>query len=184
MITVKVLTHDDMPSYRSLRIAALTDHADAFGDTAEEFSRHSIEHLQKRLAISAAAGGMSLGAFSKEQALVGTVNLSISDSDKSRHRAILWGMYVAPGHRHQKIGHALITALLERAVANRAIFQIHLGVVTTNVGALSLYRKHGFVIYGTDPRALRVGSAFHDEYLMIKMMASAPPVQPLPQEAG
>ncbi len=44
--------------------------------------------------------------------------------------------------------------------------QLHLTCVTSNLGAVALYQKHGFKIYGTEPNALKIGDTFFDEYLM------------------
>jgi len=51
--------------------------------------------------------------------------------------------------------------------AQSRVLQLHLTVVTTNLGAIKLYQKHGFKIYGTEPRALKIGDVFFDEHLMV-----------------
>ncbi|WP_156342906.1 GNAT family N-acetyltransferase [Devosia sp. A16] len=36
-----------------------------------------------------------------------------------------------------------------------------------NDRARRLYERHGFVIYGEDPRGLKVDGVFYDDYLMV-----------------
>ncbi len=168
---LRPLTSGDMESYQRLRSTALAEHPDAFGESSASFATVTVERLQASLAERIAGGGFSLGAFQDTGTLIGVVNLSVTDSEKARHRALLWGMYASPACRQQGVGHSLVSSLLERASENPTILQIHLAVVTSNIAAISLYVKHGFIIYGTDPRALLVGDTFHDEYLMLRRLA-------------
>jgi RimJ/RimL family protein N-acetyltransferase len=41
------------------------------------------------------------------------------------------------------------------------------------VAAIRTYRKFGFETYGTEPRALKVGSEYVDEHLMILRVEQA-----------
>jgi hypothetical protein len=41
-------------------------------------------------------------------------------------------------------------------------------VVLTAKAAIRTYKRNGFAIYGTDPRAIRIGDVTYDKYLMIK----------------
>ena len=51
-------------------------------------------------------------------------------------------------------------------VMRRRVERLSLGVAAGNAAALRLYRATGFVIYGTEPAAIRAGGADHDEHLM------------------
>jgi len=51
--------------------------------------------------------------------------------------------------------------------AKSKVLQLHLTCVTSNQGAIQFYQKHGFKIYGTEPRALKIGNIFFDEHLMV-----------------
>ena len=53
------------------------------------------------------------------------------------------------------------------AYAKKRVRQLHLTVVTTNEGALKLYEKNGFRVYGTEPRSLKVNEHYYDEHLMV-----------------
>jgi hypothetical protein len=64
MLALRALQPGDMPAYRSLRLIALTDHPDVFGESAASFAQTTVTDLQKSLETRMAAGGFSLGAFS------------------------------------------------------------------------------------------------------------------------
>ena len=58
-----------------------------------------------------------------------------------------------------------------RWAQEHGVLQIELDVVVQNERAITLYRKYGFEICGTLPRALRYpDGTFADEYRMIKML--------------
>ncbi|MBY0377838.1 MAG: GNAT family N-acetyltransferase, partial [Gammaproteobacteria bacterium] len=61
---------------------------------------------------------------------------------------------------------ALIQEIKNHA-GNLGLTQLHLTPISSNLAALQLYQKLGFEIYGTEPRALRMGDIFFDEHLMV-----------------
>ena len=69
--------------------------------------------------------------------------------------------------RGKGIGRALVAALLEKARQDPSLEQILLAVATGQTAARQLYRSFGFETYGTEPNALKVGSAYVDEDYMI-----------------
>ena len=87
------------------------------------------------------------------------------NSAKTKHRGVIWGMYTRPEYRGQGIASALIQTIISHAKSHVA--QLHLTCVTTNLGAVAFYQKHGFKIYGTEPRALKIRDTFFDEHLMM-----------------
>ncbi len=74
-------------------------------------------------------------------------------------------MYVSPEYRGQGIADSLLKVVINQAKSE--VIQLHLSVLTTNFIALKLYQKHGFRIYGTEPRALKEGNQFYDEHLLV-----------------
>ena len=167
---------DSIDAYRELRLRGLHEHPESFGETPTNFLAKSDELILQRLEAQRKLGGFMLIAKSKTGELIGTVSLTINDDEKMRHRGYLWGMYVVPEARNQGIAQALIHELLMRSQQVHALEQIHLAVATTNRSACRLYEKTGFVIYGTDPRAIKIGDQTFDEYLMVKHMPRATPV--------
>ena len=74
-------------------------------------------------------------------------------------------MYTRPEYRGQGIASALIQTIISHPKSR--VTQLHLTCVTTNLDAVAFYQKHGFKIYGTEPRALKIRDAFFDEHLMM-----------------
>jgi len=98
--------------------------------------------------------------------LAGIVGLGREARAKVRHKATVFGMYVADEHAGRGLG----TALLQQAIAAaraESLEQLLLTVTATNAGARALYEKAGFRPFGTEPRATRIGSAYHDKTHMI-----------------
>jgi ribosomal protein S18 acetylase RimI-like enzyme len=56
---------------------------------------------------------------------------------------------------------------LDLAGQDSSLEQILLAVATSQEAAMRLYRSFGFETYGTEPRALKVGSTYIDEDHMI-----------------
>ena len=69
--------------------------------------------------------------------------------------------------RRQGVGQLLFDRVFQTAKSWRGLRQINLGVVTTNIPALGLYRDAGFVTYGCEKDALQVGGKYYDEELMM-----------------
>jgi hypothetical protein len=56
---------------------------------------------------------------------------------------------------------------VSKAKEDVTLEQILLAVGTFQEAAMRMYRKAGFEVYGTEPRALKVGSRYVDEHHMI-----------------
>lgn len=61
----------------------------------------------------------------------------------------------------------LVKALLEAVRQLDGVSKVDLMVVTENESAIRLYESIGFVRYGREPRALKAGDRYWDEYLMV-----------------
>ncbi len=149
---------EDWLAFQDLRLGALQEHPEAFGSSYEEESIMSVESFKegyKKCEI--------FGAF-MEQDLVGCAGFFVQSPLKMRHRGVLFSMYVAPTHRNKGIANLLVKAVIDHA--KKRVLQLHATVVTSNQLALSLYEKNGFIIYGTEPRSLKIDNHFYDEYMM------------------
>jgi len=159
---------EHVSAYRDLRLRGLREHPEAFGETAQAFEARSLGEISERIAAQEKSGGLILAALSESGTMLGCVGLAVQEAGKSRHRGALWGMYVIPEARGQRVGKALVEELIARAQKLEFMEQIHLAVVTSNKSAVRLYESIGFETYGTDPKVLKVEGKYFDEYLMVR----------------
>jgi RimJ/RimL family protein N-acetyltransferase len=91
---------------------------------------------------------------------------------KQRHKGMLWGMYV----RAQARGTGLAAALVQQVAAHARplVEQVCLTVVASNAAARRLYGAAGFEEYGLEQRALKVGTEYYDEVLMVLPLNARP----------
>ena len=162
---VRKLTEDDLDALWTLRLRALKDNPEAFGSTYEETLARGKTSMQQRLRAGEDET-FYLGAF-EESRLIGKVAFFREEGTKSRHKGYVISMFVAPESRGLGAGKALLQELIARARQIEGLEQLHLAVVTTNQAAYQLYRSLGFEVYGTEPRALKAGEEYWDEYLMV-----------------
>lgn len=164
-LVTRQLAAADAAAFRSIRLEGLQANPEAFGSTYEAESGRTTEDFERSLTRSHV-----VGAFSGDM-LVGVAGFYVLDGPKVSHRGNIWGVYVRASERGNGVGKALISSLLDHA--RTLVRQVHLSVVTSNAGATALYEGLGFVIYGTEPRALKVGDDYHDEYLMVRRLDEA-----------
>jgi L-amino acid N-acyltransferase YncA len=159
---IRNLTEDDLEALWTIRLQALTDNPEAFGSTYEETLARGKESFRQRL--TQGDDTFYLGAF--DEALVGIVGFFREGSIKNRHKGFVVSMYVLPKKRGCGVGKALMQELIVRARQITGLEQLHLAVVTTQRAARLLYSSLGFEVYGTEPRALKMGKQYWDEDLM------------------
>jgi ribosomal protein S18 acetylase RimI-like enzyme len=106
-----------------------------------------------------------LGAF-EDGRLAGIVGLAFESREKARHKVTLFGMYVTPGVRQRGLGHELVQAALAEAQHHAGLRLIQLTVTAGNDAAFNLYRRCGFVQFGLEPMAVRVGEDYFDKIHM------------------
>ena len=163
----------DLPAYKALRDSMLRSHPEAFTSDAAAEGDKVPEVLMPRLGLGHGNGGQFvLGAFEQGR-LVGTVACERDLREKVRHVAQVVGLMVRPACAGRGIGRALLAACIERARQVPGLEQLTLSVAASNLPALRLYRSAGFVRYGLQPRALRVGDRYHDKELMLLEFASS-----------
>ena len=170
-VTIRPLAAADAEAYRALRLRMLTEHPEAFGASAEAFARED-EALYRRRFQERTEGADTFiqGAF-LEARLVGTAGIHRGWGEKEAHKAMLWGMYVAPEARRRGIGRGLVDAALALAAASFAgLEQVQLGVATENEAARRLYATLGFEPYGLERAALKLGERAIDVQLMVRFL--------------
>lgn len=156
---IRILGQEDWSIWKLFRLEALKNSPESFGSSYEEELNWADSDFQDTLNKSTI-----FGAFIN-QSLVACAAFYSLNSLKTKHRGVMWGMYTQAGYRGKGIASALIQTII--TYARSRVAQLHLTCVTNNLVALSLYQKHGFKIYGTEPQALKIDDAFFDEHLLI-----------------
>lgn len=157
-IHVARLEAADAPQYRALMLQAYELAADAFTSTADERAAEPESFWIQRIADPTGLSA-AFGAF-QGQALVGTVALEFSAKPKTRHKALVIGMYVAPAARGSGTGAALLQAAVDCARARPGVLMLGLTVTEGNGAAIRLYHRFGFQAFGVEPMAILTPSGF------------------------
>jgi RimJ/RimL family protein N-acetyltransferase len=158
------------PAYRALMLAAYTLHPSAFTSSAAERERMPLSWWEQRLDDSPWADAVVLGAFDRDT-LAGAAGVRFEASEKLRHKATLFGMYVAARQRGKGLGLSLVQAALQLAREVPQVRLIQLTVTEGNAAAMALYQRCGFVAFGIEPDAVAVGQGFVGKVHMWRRLA-------------
>lgn len=160
-ITIRRFQVTDLPDFKVLRDAMLEAHPNAFTSDAAAERHRTPESYRSRLANEAPAGGVFLLGAWQAGMLVGSIGCERDFRVKVRHIGHLTGMMVREHARGQGVASALLAESI--AIARRAngIVMLTLNVTATNLAAIRLYQRAGFICYGTLQRAIRVAGRFH-----------------------
>ena len=174
---IALLTPNNAAEYRALMLEAYEQAADAFTSTAAERALAPESFWIQRIG-SPAGLALALGAFEGER-LVGTVALEFSSKPKTRHKALVIGMYVSPAARGQGAARALLQAAIEQAQARGGIERLTLTVTEGNEPALHLYRSLGFERFGVEPMAIHTPGGFKAKVHMGRPLGEVAVTSPL-----
>lgn len=163
-LRVGLLQAADAPAYRLLMLEAYTQAADAFTSTAEERAAEPLSFWEKRIADPAGLH-FAFGAFAGGR-LVGTVALECSAKPKTRHKALVIGMYVEPSARGTGAAWRLLEALIMQARRRDGLRLLTLTVTEGNEPAIRLYRRAGFVAYGVEPLSILTPAGYKGKVCM------------------
>ena len=166
-VQIRPTRTDDAPAYRALRLQGLQAHPEAFGTDYATSAARPIEYWRERM--HSGAGGEQGITYVADAAgeLIGMTALVRNDLAKTRHSGSIFGVYTRPDWR----GIGVADALLEACVAyarELGLRLVRLGVVTTNAGAIRLYQRCGFKVYGVEPDAIQHDGVYYDELLMAR----------------
>jgi len=166
---VRVLTQADAGPFRELRRERLDDAPRAFGESVAECEAMTVSDVAVRLGAGLGTSGGNnfvVGAFIGAQ-LIGMAGFARNLREKSRHKGLIWGVYVRPAFRGQGVARALLTTLVERARPQPGLEQILLTVAVDQTAARRLYQSLGFQVFGHERHALKVDGGYVDEDHMV-----------------
>jgi ribosomal protein S18 acetylase RimI-like enzyme len=153
---VAILDSSNVLAYRELMLEAYEHAADAFTTTGAERRAEPESWWVKRIG-SSSGSTTAFGAWDNQK-LVGTVAIEYSVKPKTRHSALVLGMYVMPLYRSLGVGRSLMEAAVAAARARQEISVLTLTLTEGNEPALRLYRSLGFEVWGIEPMAIRTAS--------------------------
>jgi ribosomal protein S18 acetylase RimI-like enzyme len=160
-VVIRRLDESDVEEFIRIRGEALRCEPHSFGSSYEEFQQNTHE-LKGRL--KSEPDTFVLGCFAPH--LAGIVGFMRQKNLKSRHKGLIWGMYVGADYRGRGLGRRLMEEAIVQCRTMAGVEDINLTVVTSNAAARQLYLSLGFTIYGVEERALKLNSIYMDEELM------------------
>lgn len=158
---VRLLDKNDLKNYYDLRLEMLKLVPTAFGMSYEEEKEKGSTFMESIL-TSTSNKNVIYGAFT-ENKLVGSIGIFAEPRLKSKHKAMIWGMYVKDSERGKGLGKQLVNAALDHAKKYLNVKSVYLSVEASNRPAKSLYLSCGFKEWGLEPRAICVDETFYDE---------------------
>ena len=168
---IRTLDSNDVATFKALRLAALRECPSAFSSSYEEECDIPLARAAERMTPD--RDRSIFGAFDGET-LVGTVGVQRERPRKLTHKALIWGVYVAPEFRKRGVGRKLLDHALAHAASLPGLRQVNLGVNTANPAAIALYKSVGFEPFGLERGFLLVDGVLHDELHMALTIAKRP----------
>lgn len=159
---IRPLRADEAALYRDIRLEALRLHPDAFSAAFEQEAAQELSFFAQRLTGSTVFAGF------RGQEVLGIAGFMPEAGMKRAHKGHLWGMYVRSAARGTGLARQLVEAVLE--YAQDRVELVQLSVIAGNLPAQRLYVALGFVAYGLEERALKVGGRYYDEVHMARVL--------------
>lgn len=164
MISVRMLTSADAAMWKEFRLYALRTSPLSFASTYEEEVTKDDEYWKKSCQTADI-----FGAFIASR-IIGVVGFYVCEQERMKHKGRFFGMYVHPDYRGKGIAGTLLRAVIEHAKTR--VIQLQCSVMVVNQSAVALYKKHGFVSWGIEPRALCIDGFYRDDHHMVLKLDS------------
>lgn len=154
---------EDIEAYRELRLEALKNHPETFGQDYDDVASLENKYWENTLKIETKEKALFFAENNSR--LIGMTGVYRNLSKKSHHGATVWGVYVKPEWRGKHISETLVRECLGWA-KEQQITIVKLAAVTINIPAVRCYERCGFKVYGTEPKVIYYDGVYYDEYLM------------------
>ncbi|HEY1682405.1 MAG TPA: GNAT family N-acetyltransferase [Candidatus Tumulicola sp.] len=128
---------DDWVAWRAVRLAALTEAPYAFGSTLADWRDATEERWRQRLRSVPCNMVVAIDG----------VDVGMASGFPEEGNVLLISMWVAPSARGHGVGDRLIESVTEWA-RELGVPAVDLDVVESNLPAIALYRRNGFVDAG------------------------------------
>lgn len=162
LIDVRILQETDWRAFKDIRLEALKNDPEAFGDSYEEALERPNSVFQERVKTS-----VVIAAF-LEGEVVGMLGYYGDRSKKSKHVGNIWGVYVSPKARGKGVSKKLFDKVFD--IMPSEIEQVRLSVGSYNEAARKLYALYGFQECGIEEKVLKIGDEYIDEIPMVKFI--------------
>ena len=140
-IFTRKLEADEIELHRDLRLRALSDSPDSFGETFSEAAERPATYWEGLTrSVTEPGGHVMFVAFEGDNPIGSAYGLRDHERD---HGGRVGGMWVRPESRRIGVGVALLQAILDWARAC-AFNRLALWAPDQNPAALALYRRAGF----------------------------------------
>jgi ribosomal protein S18 acetylase RimI-like enzyme len=156
----------DIERWFKVRIESLYDSPSAFLASPETEISQGADYFKKSIE-NGGDENVIFGCFEGDE-IVGSVGLYRESAAKARHKGTIWGVYVKPDYRGQKIGRRLLQAAIEFAQVTMKLEKIDLSVDSSREPAKKIYASLGFKKWGLEKRAVQIdGKYFDEEYMSL-----------------
>jgi len=162
---IRKLERTDAIEFHRLRLFALQNNSASFGSSFEDEVKKSLEQFE--VFIEPKIERVFWGAFEDDR-LIGMVGLGREDGVKTEHKGFIRSMFVDPSARKGGVASELLNTAINYSVAQMKLEQLTLSVTSTNIEAINLYKKFGFIEYGIEPNALKIEGRHFDEMMMFR----------------
>src|SRR3982751_701328 len=113
-MTIRPIIQSDLPAFKALRLEALREHPEAFGSDYHEAQLQPESAWIER--ITAAVEGKTHRIFLADagaKELAGMLGVYRSHGVKNEHAASIWGVYIRPQFRGQRLCEQLMRSALD-----------------------------------------------------------------------
>jgi RimJ/RimL family protein N-acetyltransferase len=170
MIHYRIVQPEEIVAFRAVRLDALRDDPHPLVDLYRVEQRKSLLHH-----LSMLTNNVVMGAYF-DDALSGMTCATILPQERIRHKAIVWGTYVAPTLRGQSVGTAMQRAALDHLIT-KGVRTCLASVAADNLQAITMFKRVGFFETHHEKNGMRnVDDGFCDLiHLMWHLDATADP---------
>lgn len=161
-MTIKIISEEqDIKAYYALLRHAVSEESQFFRIASSDLDNEVFPTGNSHESFT-------LGAFSEEGILQGTVGFKREILSKLKHKGLIFRMYVASGAKGTGMGRKLLKAAIEHAKKSESLKQIYLTLVASNERAKNLYLSEGFEIFSLEKNSIQMSeNEFVDEASMI-----------------